>query len=302
MGARWDGNTKRQFAEEDLVPAMSLTHNPTGRLAAEHPGVVKLGRAGWFAKGVVYLLAGLLALVIVGQSFGWTPTGGAQEASPTGAIKEIGQSAGGAALLWALAIGLFIYSAWRVVTAALPGSTDVKGSVTRIGYLVSAVIYATFGLTAISVATSQTTSENGNQKVTDLTARIMSHSAGRWLIGLAGAIAVGAAIYRVVKGIKVDVNDELDLTGMSPLRLRWTQRLGALGEIGRGIAIGLIGFFLIRAALTFDPAQATGLDGALRRAAVEWWGVLLVAIVGLGFAAYGVFCLTTFTRRRLQAP
>src|SRR6476659_1779112 len=124
---------------------MSLTHNPTGRLAAQHPGVVKLGRAGWFAKGVVYLLAGFLALVIVSQAYGWTnPTSGTQEASPTGAIKEIGQSAGGAALLWALAIGLFVYSAWRVVTALLPGSTDVKGWITRIGYLVSAVIYATF--------------------------------------------------------------------------------------------------------------------------------------------------------------
>jgi len=282
---------------------MSLTHNPTGRLAAQHPGVVKLGRAGWFAKGVVYFLAGFLALVIVGRAYGWTnSTGGTQEASPTGAIKEVGQSAGGAALLWALAIGLFVYSAWRVVTALLPGSTDIKGWVTRIGYLVSAVIYATFGLTAISVATSHTTNENGNQKVTDLTTRIMSHPAGRWLIGIAGIVALGAALYRAAKGVKMDVNDELDLTGLSPQRLRWTQRLGAIGEIGRSIAIGLIGFFLIRAAVTFDPAQATGLDGALRRAAVEWWGVLLVAIVGIGFIAYGLFCLTTFTRRRLQAP
>jgi hypothetical protein len=285
------------------LPVLSLTHNPTGRLAAEHPGVVKLGRAGWFAKGAVYLLAGLLALVIVGQSFGWTTApAGSQEASPTGAIKQIGGSAGGNALLWMLATGLFIYAAWRVVTALLPGSTDAKGWVMRIGYLVSAVIYATFGVTAISLATSETTSENGNQKVTDLTARVMGNTAGRWLIGIAGAIALGAAIYRATKGVKMDVDDELDLSGMSRQRLQWTRRFGAIGEIGRGIAIGLIGFFLIRAAVTFDPAQATGLDGVLRRAAVEWWGVLLVAIVGVGFIAYGVFCLTTFNRRRLQAP
>ena len=48
----------------------------------------------------------------------WTsPTGTPQEASPTGAIKEVADSAGGSLLLWALAIGLFIYAAWRVVTA-----------------------------------------------------------------------------------------------------------------------------------------------------------------------------------------
>ena len=31
-------------------PAMG---NPVGRLTAEHPGLVKLGRAGWLAKGIV---------------------------------------------------------------------------------------------------------------------------------------------------------------------------------------------------------------------------------------------------------
>jgi hypothetical protein len=285
------------------LPTMSLTHNPAGRLTAEHPQIVKLGRAGWFAKGVVYLLAGLLALVVVGQAYGWTnPSSASEEASPTGAIKEVAQSPGGAVLLWALAIGLFIYVAWRVITALLPGSTDAKGWTTRLGYFVSAVIYGTFAVSALYLATSHTSNENGNQKVTDLTSRTMSHTAGRWLIGIAGAIAIGAAVYRAAKGLKMDVSDELDLTGMSPERLRWTRRLGAIGEIGRSIAIGLIGFFLIRAAVTFDPAEATGLDGALRRLAVEWWGVLLVAVVGIGFVAYGMFCLTTFTHRRLQAP
>jgi len=283
---------------------MSLTKNPTGRLAAEHPEIVKLGRAGWFAKGVIYLLAGLLVLVIVAQSFGWeAPAGTPKEASPTGAIKEVADSAGGNLLLWALAIGLFIYAAWRVVTALLPGSTDAKGWVTRIGYFVSAILYATFAFTAISLATSSTsTSENGNQKVTDLTTRILSHTAGRWLIGIAGVIAIGAAIYRAAKGLKLDVTDEMEVAGMSATRLRWTKRLGAIGEIGRAVAIALIGFFLIRAAVTYDSAEATGLDGALRRIADNSWGLLLVVVVGIGFVAYGVFCLTTFTRRRLEAP
>jgi hypothetical protein len=89
---------------------------------------------------------------------------------------------------------------------------------------------------------------------------------------------------------------------MSLERIRWTRRLGAIGEIGRGVAIGLIGIFLIRAAVTFNAAEATGLDGALRRIANNWWGLVAVAVVGIGFVAYGVFCLTTFQRRRLQAP
>jgi hypothetical protein len=286
---------------KDAVRAVSVAENPTGRLVAEHPGFVRLGRVGWFAKGVVYLLAGLLALTIVTRSFGWS-TGSTQEASPTGAIKEIAHSTGGPLLLWALAIGLFLYAAWRVVTALLPGDTDAKAWVKRIGYLVSAVLYGTFGLTAVSLARSPASTANGNTKVTDLTARLMGHGAGRWLVGIVGVVALGAALYRAEKGVRVDVGDELDLTGMSASRARWTQRLGAIGEIGRGVAIGLIGLFLVRAAVTFDPNEATGLDGALRRIVNDWWGVVLVAVVGIGFVAYGVFCITTFHRRRFQAP
>jgi hypothetical protein len=40
----------------------------------------------------------------------------------------------------------------------------------------------------------------------------------------------------------------------------------------------------------------------LRRLAVEPWGLLVVAIIAVGFVAYGVFCLATFTHRRLQSP
>jgi hypothetical protein len=290
------------------MQAVSHFHNPTGRLAAEHPGLVKVGRAGWFAKGVVYVLAGILALKLLIAAAGWSSSSSAsQEASPTGALKDVASTTGGTVLLWALAIGLILYALWRLVSSFLPGEKGAKASATRIGYLVSAVIYGTFAVTAIALAGSKSAAAsgnqaNGNQKVTDITSNIMSNTAGRWLIGIVGVITIGAAIYRFVKGVKMDVDDELELQGMSVRRIRWTRRLGAIGEIGRGVAIALIGIFLLRAAITYDAAQATGLDGALRRIATNWWGLIAVAIVGIGFVAYGVFCLTTFNRRHLQAP
>ena len=281
----------------------SMTHDPVGRVATEHPSIVKLGRVGWLAKGIVYLLAGALALVVVARSFGWsTAVTGNKEASPTGAIKEVAHSGGGPLLLVALAVGMFLYALWRLATAVLPGSTDAEGLATRIGYGVSAILYTTFGVTAISLARSRTAKANGNKTVSDMTSRLMQHTPGRWLVGIAGVVVIGAGLYRVVKGLKSDVTDDIDMSGMSAARRRWTRRLGAMGEVGRGIAMGLIGFFLVRAAVTFKAAEATGLDGALRRLALEPWGVLVVAGVGLGFIAYGLHCVTTFTRRRLQAP
>lgn len=279
--------------------------NPTARLVAEHPGLVKLGRAGWAAKGVVYLIAGVLAGAVFLASFGWSPTTSSQEASPNGAIKTIASSPGGAVLLWVLGAAMLLYAAWRVTSAVFPGGHGAESKAKRAGYLVSAVIYTTFAITAISLARSghaDASAANGNAKVTNLTARIMGHGSGRLLVGVVGVVVIGAGLYRLVKGVTQDVDDELDLSGMSPQRLAWTRRLGAIGEIGRGAAIAVIGVFLLRAAITFDPNEATGLDGALRRLAAEWWGLVIVAVIAVGFVAYGVFCLATFTRRRLQAP
>jgi hypothetical protein len=280
-------------------------HNPVGRLTAQHPGVVKIGRAGWFAKGVVYVIAGILALSVAAKASGWSTTTsgtGTQEASPTGAIKTVAGSGGGTILLWLLAIGMLLYAAWRVVSALLPGGADAKAIAQRIGYVASAVIYTTFAISAIALARRTPGSQDGNKKVTDISASIMTHTAGRLVIGVLGVIVIAVGLYRISKGATMDVDDELDMSGMSATRARWTERLGAVGEFGRGIGIGLVGFFLLRSAITYDANQATGLDGALRRLAVQSWGVAVVVVVGIGFAAYGIFCLATFTHRRLQAP
>lgn len=286
------------------IHTQPATGNPVGQLTAEHPGLVKLGRAGWLAKGIVYVIAGVLALGVAAKASGWADTSatGNQEASPTGAIKTVAGSSGGTLLLWLLAVGLVLYAAWRLVSAFLPGGSDAKATIHRIGYVVSAVIYATFAFSAIALARHADQDQNGNKKVTDITASIMGHTAGRWLIGAVGVIIVATGLYRVFKGITMDVNDELDLSGMSATRRVWTERLGAIGEIGRGVGIGLVGFFMVRAALKYNAAEATGLDGALRRLATNTWGLVLAVLVGLGFVAYGLFCVATFTRRRLQAP
>jgi len=36
------------------------------------------------------------------------------------------------------------------------------------------------------------------------------------------------------------------------------------------------------------------------RLATQTWGVLVVVVVAVGFAAYGTFCISTFTHRRLE--
>ena len=242
---------------------MTQQHNPLRRLSSDHPAVVKVGRIGWFAKGVVYVIAGFLALSVAAKASGWNtaPVSGQQEASPTGAIKTVASSTGGTVLLWLLAAGMLIYAAWRVVSALLPGGTDGEAMVHRIGYLVSAVVYTTFAVSAIALARDSSIDQNGNTKVTDISESFMSHTAGRLVIGAVGVIIICVGLYRIKKGIALDVSDELNLAGLSATRLRWTKRLGAVGDIGRGVGFGLVGFFLVRSAVSYVASEATGEDG-----------------------------------------
>ena len=206
----------------------------------------------------------------------------------------------GSVLLWALAVGLFLYAAWR--RQCVPSGPRRSGVGTRrIGYLCSAALYGFLGVTAVALARSEQAAADGNQKVRDVAQRFMENSAGRWLVGIVGVILVAVGLYRIKKAVTQDVEDELDLGGVPESQRRWVRRLAAVGEIGRGVAFGLVGFFLARAAVDFDPAEATGLDGALRRVADEAWGQVVVAVVGLGFIACRIFCAVTFPRR-LEAP
>lgn len=265
--------------------------------------VVRFGWAGWFAKGVVYVLAGALAGSVVARSFGWTSAHAPEgEASPTGAIKEIASFAAGRILLIVLAAGLIIYAVWRAFTAVGPGGSDAEAVATRIGYGISSILYLSFSLTAIGLARAPAQNPDGNGKVVSISARLLSHSAGRWLLGIAGVVTVGAGLYRLRNGITGKVLENLNLAGLPDSRRRLLRRLGMVGETGRGVAIGLIGFFLVRSAFDVNASEATGLDGALRRMVVNNWGAAMAALVAAGFVAYGVFCLLTVTRQQLRAP
>ncbi len=269
--------------------------------ARRHPALLRLLRTGWFAKGVVYVLAGVFALTIWQRGRNGA-TGQGQEASPTGAVEAVAHATGGKVLLAALTVGLLAYAAWRVLGALLPTTNDAESIAHRIGYLVSAALYVSLAVTAIALLRSSGDgSTDGNSTATEATADLMERTAGRWLVGLAGVIALAVAFYRARKGVERDVEDELDLSGLLPNVRKTLQWMAAAGEIGRGVAIGLIGFFLVRAAITYDAAEATGLDGALRRLLENAWGEAVVIVVGIGFVAYGLFCLLTFTRRRLEA-
>ncbi|MEJ7700697.1 MAG: DUF1206 domain-containing protein [Pyrinomonadaceae bacterium] len=75
-------------------------------------------------------------------------------------------------------------------------------------------------------------------------------------------------------------------------------RVGQFGLAARGVVFGIIGGFLVQAALQSNANKTRGLSGALRALEQQSYGQLLLGVVALGLIAYGfhMFVLARYRR------
>jgi hypothetical protein len=79
------------------------------------------------------------------------------------------------------------------------------------------------------------------------------------------------------------------------------KRVGGFGVAARGLVFSVIGFFLIRAALRYDPRQAKGVAEALRTLASRPSPPWLLGAVAVGLVSYGLYELFEARYRRIRA-
>ncbi len=282
----------------------SLAHHPESPVerveqTVERNGwIERVGRFGWLAKGILYLLLSIIVLRVgYAGAFGGHE---GNEASPHGALEEVASGPFGRAMLLVLGGGLLLYSLWRVISALLPGDGDAHSAVKRAGYLFSASMYGVIGAVAFDMALDgRREAEDGSGT---LLRGMMSHAWGRWLVGVVGVVALGSAAYFLWKGVRRRFEDQVDYSGMSRAHRAVVNGLGRVGWVARALVVGLLGGFLTHAAVTFDTSNAQGLDGVLRETAATTRGSMLVIAAGAGLAVYAAFCLATWRRRELTGP
>ncbi len=268
--------------------------------ARDHPNLVKLGRAGWIAKGIVYALTGVLALVVASQSSGAASGVSGKEASQSGAIATIADQPAGVALLVVITLGLALYVLWRMVTIILPAENNAKTWLTRAGYLISVVSYTALGWSALSFARNPGTSEGGEDaKVERYTRTLLEATAGRSLVFVVGIGLIAVGAFFLYKGYAATFESDLNPGRVGPLSHQGLVTMGRIGWAGRGVMMGLIGFFLLRAAINFDADDAKGLDGSLRTLSGSAVGTVLIAVVAVALVTYGAFCAFSAPRRKL---
>jgi Domain of Unknown Function (DUF1206). len=262
------------------------------RRTADSGLLVGLTRMGFIGYGLLHLAIAWLAVQI---ALGNTATSGDQ----SGALGTLVAQPFGRFLLWLIVVGLCAMAIWQLLLAAV-GHRDEHGKsrvMQRLGSAAKMLVYAAVAFTAFKVVTGAGASSGDQQQ--NATAGIMAKPAGQFLVGLAGLVVVAVGVGLVFYGAKRKFEDKLLIGRMSQRVRQLACRLGQFGYVAKGVAFTIVGVLLLDAAITHNPAKSRGLDAALRALAHQPFGVFLLIAVGIGFAAFGVYCFIQSRYRKV---
>ncbi|MCD7445649.1 DUF1206 domain-containing protein [Streptomyces lincolnensis] len=269
----------------------------TGRIGARRVGRGSAreaaARAGLTARGVIYLLVGVLALQI---AFG----DGKEQADRGGALAALSDKPFGAVLLWALGIGLVGMALWRL-SEALFGSVGRDGHKPRKRLLAAmrCLFYAFVAYSVLSFAAGSGGGGSSDEQSKDVTARLLEVPAGQWLVGAAGAAIVVAGGWIAVQALRRSYHDKMKFGELSRRTRRLVDVTGVAGGLARGAVFAVVGAFAVKAAVDYEPDRAKGLDDALRSFADTPLGPWLLVCVAAGLVLFGVFSFALARWRRV---
>jgi len=252
--------------------------------AAAAPAGRALVTVGLITYGIVHVLIAWIALQL---AWGGGGGGGGGEASQQGAMAQLAGNPVGVVVLWVTAVGMAALVVWQV-SEAINGYRDEsdkgKRLRRRLGSVGRAVVYAVLAWTAFQFAVGSGDRSSGSGQQT-VSARLMSVPAGRILVVAIGVgiLAIGAR--NVWRGVaKKFTHDLRGGVGQA------TIRLGMVGFVAKGIALGVVGVLFAYGGITHDPSKAGGTDQALRSLLELPFGQILLTLVALGIAAFGIYC------------
>ncbi|MBP1849801.1 DUF1206 domain-containing protein [Rhizobium halophytocola] len=259
------------------------------------PRLEWLARAGYGARGVVFLLVAGLAL--------FSTFGGSGKPDTKSAMQTLLSQPLGRVWLGLIALGLLGFVAWRLAQSIGNADThkdDLKGYIIRAALLGSAATYVGLAIYAGGHALGMIGgSGDSDESKRSMAAWIMGQPFGPWLAGLVGlGFVIGGGV-TIWKGVSQKFRKYIKLGGdrTSPLALICVYGLSA-----RGAVFAIVGVFFCYAAFTVDPDQAGSMGDALAWVRQLPFGAILYFIVALGLAAFGLYNMIEARYRIVDTP
>lgn len=258
--------------------------------AADSRPVGWMARVGLTARGLVYLLIGVMAIALAtGRRRG--------EVDQKGALQQLLQHSYGTVLVIAIVAGFAGYALWRLTEACFGVAGEGKKVGPRVQSLTRGVLYLVLAASGVALLRGSHNTQAGQQR--ELTARVMQHTGGRWIIGVVGVVIVCVGLALAWEGLRLRFMRYFPAGALTARTRRVVGTLGWFGNISRGCVFTVIGALVLIAAVRHQPSKAGGLDSALRTLRDGPNGTWILGAIAVGLVAFGLYGLCEARYRRV---
>jgi hypothetical protein len=241
---------------------------------------------GSIATGMIYFGIGLIAIL----SFLKVRHGGADESSMLAILDDY---IVGKILIWVILLGTVCYIAWRfyeAITDPYGYGREAKGVTRRIGIALSSVadiliVYAAI-LILLGAGHVQTNGQPDQEQ--EMVRNILKQTHGKWLVVGIGCVYVVTAVIQLLYGITKGYRERVNLERFSSFFQKTIQFLAWTGYSGRGIILGITGFFFVKAGLSENARHVVNTDKAFDFIG-DHLGHLYFVLVAGATVCYGFF-------------
>lgn len=254
-----------------------VAYSPAER-AARSPWIGRLGRIGFAAQGTCFAIVAVLALELTFWKRG-------KLTDPRGAFLVLAQGGWTRVLLVLLAIGFSGYSIWRFAQAVFDrgGMGTSPGGLGRRGIqLGQSLLYALLTFSAVRVLTGNP----GHGSAKRAAAGMLGWPGGPEIVGALGAAVAIVAAVNIYWGLSGRFTESLEASTPELVKA-----IGTFGFVALGFVLGVVAWFLLKAAIDFDAGKVVSLGGAMTRLARATYGDWLLGATAAGLLAYGLFGL-----------
>lgn len=255
-------------------------------------------RAGYAARGLVYLIIGAMALLAAfGEGGGTTDS--------RGALQQLLTAPFGGILLLLVALGLVGYAVWRVIQAVKDPDrhgSGPRGLAIRVALAFSAVLHLLLAAFAASLVVTfsglSSASGGGSEGAQGFVGWLMSQPYGAVMVMVLGVIVAVAGVAHGIKGWKATFSRYLETP---PGARSWIYPICRFGLVIRGVVLIIIGALFFAAGYYYEPSAAGGTQEMFTTVRNQPYGAALFLVIALGLLAFGVYGLLESAFRRVDA-
>jgi hypothetical protein len=247
-----------------------------------------LARFGFFARGLVYVLVGLVAARVALLQRG-------RATGPAEALARTLTGWNGRLVLGVVAAGLFSFVLFRAAQVV-----RTRRRFAQIGYVGSA--FGNLFLTVAAVRILFHFHTGGDAAgLREAGSSLVSTAWGRGALELGGAIAAVAGAVEMARALLGRLPADFTAAIMVRERKRWTSALARGGVFAHGLVIAVAGASICRAGFEANPRALSGTGAALRTIKRTDAGPVFFALVAAGLLAYGLSLLVLAAHRRRRS-